>query len=263
MTTIAPPRRGQVKSARLLVGEASLEFPQRAGEVRPGHDWSTLPIGVCGVNRITTQNPVRNVDLDGTVTASQGFISIGAAFDNTGAPISTTDQPLTIHHSGAVTIGAVLSSGSGALEVTSTGGAVALNAAITTSGGSVTARAATGITSTAAGTITTTGGAGDPGGAGGEVLLLTTGVGAIALQGDITANGGGGAAAGDNGGPGGVVTVVADGGALTVDDVTALGGAGGDGGTAGAAGTVQLGADSTIGQRNGTALKSGGLKLAA
>jgi hypothetical protein len=50
---VRPPRRGQVESARLLVGEAPLELPQRAGEVRPGHGRNTLPIGVCGVDWIS------------------------------------------------------------------------------------------------------------------------------------------------------------------------------------------------------------------
>ena len=180
-----------------------------------------------------------SVTLNDTVTAPGGFSSEGTTFGNTGATITTTDNNITIDHTGVVTIGA----------------------ALTTTGGKVSLTAAAALTSTANGTITTTGVAGDPGTAGGEVLLHSTGAGAITFSGGITASGGAGAADGNSGGNGGVVTVLNADGAITVDDITTLGGAGNGAGKAGFKGTVQLSATTTITQQVDTKIMAGNLKL--
>ena len=65
-----------------------------------------------------------NVDLNGAVTAAGGFSSTGVTtgtFDNTGAPITTTNSNIAISHGGAVTIGSALdtSGGAGNVEIDS------------------------------------------------------------------------------------------------------------------------------------------------
>lgn len=69
------------------------------------------------------------VDLNGTVTAPSGFSSTGTTFDNTGAAITTTGTALAINHTGAVTVGAALSSGAGTITVTGTGSSYAVSIA--------------------------------------------------------------------------------------------------------------------------------------
>jgi mucin-19 len=77
------------------------------------------------------------VDLNGAVTAPGGFSSIGTTFDNTGAAMTTTDSPITLAHTGLVTIGAILSSGAGNIDVDSGVANTSLGANITTAGGTV------------------------------------------------------------------------------------------------------------------------------
>src|SRR3989441_1035564 len=216
-------------------------------------------VTVAGAFGITATGAVR---LQGAVTAPGGFTSGGTTFDNTGGAVTTTNTPMNINHSGAVTIAAALSSGTGGIFVTSTAGAIALSQAITTQGGMVTLTAASTITSTATGTITTTGVAGNPPTSGGEVLVHSTGAGDITLLAPIVASGGQGGAAGVNGANGAIVTVLNASGAITIDNITASGGASGGGaGVAGAGGTVQLSATTTIAQRPNTKTLAGNLKL--
>ena len=95
-----------------------------------------------GTDAISTSNILSiaaggSVDLNGKVTASEGFSSTGTAFDNTGGSITTTDSAITIDHSGAVKVGGALSTGTGNVDIDSTGSTVALNNTIKTTSGPV------------------------------------------------------------------------------------------------------------------------------
>jgi hypothetical protein len=100
--------------------------------------------GIAADSTITASSVVLaggSVDLNGTVTAPSGFLSTGTTFDNTGAAITTTGTALTINHTGAVMVGADLSSGAGtagAVTVTSSGGTVTVSGAVTSGAGMIT-----------------------------------------------------------------------------------------------------------------------------
>jgi hypothetical protein len=102
------------------------------------------------------------VDLNGAVTVPDGFSSTGAAFTSAAAAsITTTDQQITINHTGNVIIGGALTSGAGAVNIDATGGGatITLNAPISVSTGAVTLDSAGATTVAAAGDITATGAA--------------------------------------------------------------------------------------------------------
>ena len=196
-------------------------------------------VWVRGVGGNTAANGTHTVIRKTDDTFSlEGTKGNGAYAAGTGTWIKL--NPITINHTGVATIGSP----------------------IITTGGNVTVAAGTTITSTVAGMITTTGLAGNPGTDGGEVLIHSTGNGAVRLEGNITASGAAGAFDGDNGGNGGLVTVLNADGSITVGDITTRGGtSGGGGGVGGADGTVQLSATTTISQHTQKAINAGNLKL--
>ncbi|MBT7081038.1 MAG: hypothetical protein HN929_06185, partial [Chloroflexi bacterium] len=104
-----------------------------------------------------------NIDINAVVTTNDGlFTSTGADFDNTGGTITTSSansaRGITIDHTGAVTIGAALSSSDGAVNLDSTESTITLNSTISSTTGNVTidSAAASATTISAAGNITTT-----------------------------------------------------------------------------------------------------------
>ncbi|OGL02809.1 MAG: hypothetical protein A3E31_16285, partial [Candidatus Rokubacteria bacterium RIFCSPHIGHO2_12_FULL_73_22] len=243
------------------IGAGSLKVIATGGAVtlaNAGNDVAVLAVDLSGASSLTYADAsalaIGTVAQAGT-GAGQLAQTVGAVAAGNGQPISVTA------HTQNLTVADVVTTLAGDVTLSVAAGALALQAAVTTRGGKATLTAASGITSTAGGTVATTGMNGDPGTAGGEVFLLTTGPGAIDLEGGITATGGSGTAAGQSGGNGGVVSVFADAGAITLGDVSSLGGASGGGaGAAGLDGTVQL-AGTGISQRGGTRLRAGGLKV--
>ena len=133
-------------------------------------------------------------------------------------------------------------------------------------GGAITLSSSGAITTSATGTLTSTGsastvGGSDTAGAGGEILLHSTGAGAITLGAALTANGGASVEAGDTGGAGGLITLRNDNGAIVLHNLSSAGGAAG-GGTAGAGGTLQLkSVGGSITQSGGTTLAGASLKV--
>ncbi|WP_460055666.1 beta strand repeat-containing protein, partial [Spirochaeta dissipatitropha] len=122
------------------------------------------------------------VFITGGIVAPDGFSSSGTSFDNTGGTITTTDNDIAISHSGAVTIGAALSSGSGVVDIDSSGSTVALNAPIDVSTGTVTIDSDGLTTVAAAGDITATGAA--------SVSFGATLTGTVETAGDVVTAGG-------------------------------------------------------------------------
>ena len=243
------------------IGAGNLKVITTGGAVtlnNPANDVTTLAADLTGASSLlyidANALTIGTVAQAGTGVAQLGAKS-GAVTAGNGQTISVTATTQNL------TVAQVITTLAGDVTLTVAGGALVIQAAISTSGGKATLTAATGITSTGAGSITTAGVNGSPGTAGGEVILLTSGVGAISLQGPITASGGSGLAFGQPGGNAGTVSILATDGALTLGDVTSLGGASGGGpGAAGLAGTIQL-FGRGITQQDGTRLRAGGLKL--
>ena len=228
----------------ITAGTGSVTFTGAVGSAALGAVTITdASGGVTANNTITAGSmTITNggaVDLNGTVTVLSGFSSNGTTFDNTGATISATDTPITINHTGNVTIGAALSSGNGNVDIDATGAGstVSLNQTVTTSTGNVTVDSNAGTTIIAAGTITTTTGNVTFGGTLAGTLttagnVSTTGNGgdvtfarAVTLSGNITVNTG--AAAGDitfqqtiNGTAAETLTLTAGTGDVTVSGIT-------------------------------------------
>lgn len=96
-----------------------------------------------------------NVDLNGAVTANGGFSAGGTGtFDNTGAPIAVSNNPLTLTFSNAVTLGAALSTSGGAIDIT--GSAVTSSSTLSSGAGTI-SLAASEIDLGAAGSVSGTG----------------------------------------------------------------------------------------------------------
>ncbi|PKN65635.1 MAG: hypothetical protein CVU57_09900 [Deltaproteobacteria bacterium HGW-Deltaproteobacteria-15] len=123
------------------------------------------------------------VVIRGRITSPGGFSSAGTTFDNTGGPITTTNNAITINHAGAVTIGGALASNGGAVDIDATGAGatIGLNSGITSGAGDVTLDSAGRTTVAAAGDIVTTTG---------DVTFGGTRAGALTTSGDVTTAGG-------------------------------------------------------------------------
>lgn len=251
---------GSVTLQGAVGGGAALTSLQISGETRAVNANAAISAGSMVVENAGA------VLLKGTVTVPSGFQSGGTTFDNTGATITTTDTAITIKHTQAVTVTAALSSGTGDIAVTSSGAGIFLAAGITTSGGKVFLSAGTTLITTANGTITTRGADNAvQGTGGGEVLICSTGPGAITVGAEITAAGGNTTAGNNKGGNAGVVTVLNTDGAIVIHSITAKGGTATGTGSPGADGTVQIQvtANGTVSQQNGTRILAGALKIIA
>jgi hypothetical protein len=96
----------------------------------------------------------RGSDVAGGILSSNG-----TTFDNTGGTMTATDTAVSITHTGAVQIGAQLSSGSGAMTIDSSGSTVTLDAAVLVSSGTVSVDSSAGTTATVNGSVSATGAA--------------------------------------------------------------------------------------------------------
>jgi hypothetical protein len=146
-------------------------------------DLTAKGVGIIGDGTITTASSVSltggSVDLNGTVTADNGFSSTGTTFDNTGAIITTTGTDLTINHTGAVTVGAALSSGAGAIDIDSAS-TLSITDTIDTTTGNVTVDSTDLATLDSAADITTTTG---------NVTFGADKTGTLSTAGDVTTEG--------------------------------------------------------------------------
>ena len=136
-----------METLSLTAGSGSVAFVGAVGATQLGT--LTIVSAAGGVSATTTlaaaSVSITNggaVDLNGAVTAPGGFASAGTNFYNTGAAITTTGTDITISHSGAVTIGAQLSSGAGNIDLDSGASTTNLGANATTTGGFVRFRSA-------------------------------------------------------------------------------------------------------------------------
>ena len=139
-------------------------------------------VGIIGDSTITASSVTLtggSVDLNGTVTAPSGFSSTGTTFDNTGAAVTTTDTALTINHTGAVIIGAALSSGTGKIDIDS-GNTLTVSAPLAATTGNVTVDSTGTATLDSAADITTTTG---------TVTFGASKAGTLSTAGDITTSG--------------------------------------------------------------------------
>ncbi len=249
-----PPFTPTVASAEIL--DTTLEAALAAGtSVTIDTD---VDLGAAAGTRLNQAgNLVQQADAGIAVEAASAGIglTLHAANDIVlhGGVAATGDHPLN------VTLGAN-DPAEAAHDLDTAAGAVVIDAPIATNGGDVLVSAATGISSTARGTITTTGPAND-GAAAGRVALSNTGAGDVDLQGAIDTRGAANAAG--RGSDGGAVTIDTADGSVTTARITTSGGSTivGTGGDAGAIALTARDADAsgdTVLTLNGALASPGG-----
>ncbi|MEX2443988.1 MAG: hypothetical protein WD492_10305 [Alkalispirochaeta sp.] len=158
-----------------------------------------LSTGTSALGTITIKNSVASaaaeslemeagsgdVVVDAQVTVAGGISSTGNNFSTSpAATLRTADGtgPISINHSGTVTVQAAVTSADGSVAITSTGAAVSIDAPIETTAGQVSVDSSSGTTLSAVSDIQTTGGSAD-------VLFGSSGSGALTTAADISAGG--------------------------------------------------------------------------
>ncbi|CAB5150773.1 hypothetical protein D3OALGA1CA_4407, partial [Olavius algarvensis associated proteobacterium Delta 3] len=121
-------------------GDVTISLPATSvGNMALRNSASTTIDGAITAARVDIVNG-GSVDVNASVSASDGFSSTGSNFENTGAPINTTNTAISLSHSGTVTLGANMNSGNG--TVTLGGGGTYVGTA-TVTGNRVSIQAAT------------------------------------------------------------------------------------------------------------------------
>ncbi|RJR49614.1 MAG: hypothetical protein C4576_06460 [Desulfobacteraceae bacterium] len=146
-------------------------------------DTNAVVLGASTVGGALNLTAAGAVTVNGAVTAANGLTSTGTTFDNTGGAITTAGTGITINQTGNVTIGALLTSNGGAVDIDATGAGatIALNAGINSGAGNVTLDSEGATTVAAAGDIVTTTG---------NVTFGGARAGTLNTSGDITTAGG-------------------------------------------------------------------------
>jgi hypothetical protein len=172
-------------SLSMTAGEGSIMLEKAVGNVDTLNN-----LRINSTSRLTAHGSIAaenvtildggDIDLNGAVTAPEGFYSNGSGFDNTGANITTSDPGITIRDTGNITIGSSLISGEGNIEIETTG-TLNIDNTIQTTTGTINLDADEQTTINNSGGITTTTG---------NVSLGTNRDGAIQTAGDITTSSG-------------------------------------------------------------------------
>ena len=110
----------------LSAGEGNIVFPAAVGGVTPVAAFTVDSAGgitianAFNAESVTLTN-IGAVDINGAVTTTSGFSSIGDDFDNNGGSIAVNEGNLVINHTGEVLIGAPLVSNVGIIDLDAAG----------------------------------------------------------------------------------------------------------------------------------------------
>jgi|GEM_PF-1644006 len=117
-------------------------FEQNAGTGITRLGSITINDTAANTERVIIAVSTADVYITGTVSAPDGFSSTGtgaaSVFNNTGGSITTTNSDIIINHTDAITIADALSSGTGDIDIDSTGSTVEISNTVTSSTGDIT-----------------------------------------------------------------------------------------------------------------------------